>query len=129
MQIIKDTPRKLIRYLMFNKKRGAKPDNPVVSRNKDREILNFFESQENFTSWDDFETLWDIGMGDDAVAQSNRLEKWFLFDKSKEDIVFRPNDYWEKEAIRQNTSTHALFTKEAQQRGIPLAEFFTLFFT
>ncbi len=128
MKIVKDTPRKIIRYLMFAKKNGIVLDKPILSKKKDADIIKFYESKKEFTSWNDFETKWDIGIGDDDIAKSNRQEKWFLFNKSKEDIVARPNDYWEKEAVRKKTSTHALFLQECHHRGFSMDEFFKLFF-
>ncbi len=128
MKTIKETPRKLLRYLMFAKKNGVKLENPIVSIKKDKQIISYFEKHENFTNWNDFDIKWDIGMGDDIVAQSNRAEKWFLFNKGKEEIIKRPDDYWEKEAVNKNTSTHNLFILECKKRGITMEEFFKLFF-
>lgn len=128
MQTIKSTRRKVIRYLMFCKKAGNKPESPLVSRSKDKEILNFYENQDDFLGWDKFETHWDIGISDDVVAKANRPEKWFLAEKDKTQIVKRPDDYWEKEARRLNISTHALYELECRKRGIEMMEFFDIFF-
>ena len=128
MKIIKDTPRKILRYLMFAKKNNIKHKKPIVSKKKDLDIIKYFEKQKEFTSWDEFETKWDIGIGDDVVAQSNREEKWFLFGKDKTKIVKRPKNYWDKEAKRKKTSTHALFLQESSHRNITMDEFFKIFF-
>ena len=127
MKIVKETPRKILRYLMFRRKNNIK-GKYVISETSDKDIIDFFEQQKGFTSWDEFEIKWDIGIGDDIVAQSNRQEKWFLFEKDKTEIVSRPKDYWEKEAVRKGTSTHALFLQECRYRGISMGEFFKLFF-
>lgn len=113
---------------MFAKKNGVKLKKPIISKKKDAEVIKFFEKREGFTSWSDFETRWDIGFGDDVVAQANREEKWFLSGKDKTEIVPRPDNYWEKEAARKNTSTHDLFSQECHQRGITMPDFFNLFF-
>ena len=128
MKTVKEAKRKTLRYLMFCKKNGTKLDNPILGKKKDADVVKFFEKQEGFTSWKDFETKWDIGIGDDLVTKSNRKEKWFLFDADKTTIVFRPKDYWEKEALRKGVSVHTLYTQEHRQRGITLEQFFKLFF-
>jgi len=128
MKIINETPRKMLRYLMFSHKNKIQLMEPVLGEQQDKDVINFYESMPDFTSWDDFETKWDIGMGDDMVAKVNRKEKWFLTDAGKDEIVFRPEDYWEKEAVRRGISTHALFTMEAHQRGVDIKEFFELIF-
>lgn len=113
---------------MFNKKNNITIEKPIVGEKEDKEILKFFEKQKDFLGWDNFETLWDIGMGNDLVAQSNREEKWFLFNEPKTKVVKRPSDFWEKEALRLNISTHALFLQESQKRGIKMNDFFKIFF-
>lgn len=113
---------------MFAKKNGVKHKKPILSKKKDSDVIKYFEGLHEFTSWEHFEVKWDVGMGDDIVAKANRLEKWFLGDKDKSEIVFRPDDYWEKEAERRNTSTNVLFMQECHHRGIELDEFFKLFF-
>lgn len=128
MKIIDESRRKILRYLMFAKKNGVKLETPILGKTKDKEVIKFFEKQKGFTNWDEFETKWDIGIGDDMVAQSNRQEKWFLFGKDKSQIVKRPENYWEKEAERRKTSTHALFLQECHHRGITMDEFFKTFF-
>ena len=128
MKTIKETPRKILRYLMFTKKNGVKLKKPILGKNKDADVIKFFENCKGFTSWSDFETKWDIGIGNDEVAKSNRQDKWFLFKNDKTEIVSRPKDYWEKEAARKNTSTHSLFLQECHHRGISMDEFFKLFF-
>ena len=127
MKIINDTPRKILRYLMFSKKNKVKLEKPIISKKIDSDIIKYFEKQPNFTNWDEFEIKWDIGIGDDLIAQSNRKEKWFLFDEHKSKIIFRPENYWEKEAERRNTSTHALFIQECHHRGLTMDEFFNIF--
>lgn len=128
MKTIKETPRKVLRYLMFAKKNNVKLNKPILNAKADKEIIKYFEKQKGFTTWDDFEVKWDIGIGDDVIAQANREEKWFLFDKAKDQIVKRPKNYWEKEAERCKTSTHALFLKECHHRDITMDQFFKLFF-
>lgn len=128
MKIINETPRKIIRYLLFTKKNKIKLEKPILGKKKDSEIIKFFEKKKEFTNWEDFETRWDVGIGDDIVAQSNRQEKWFLFNKKKTDIVKRPDNYWEKEAERRKTSTHALYLQECHHRGLSMDDFFKIFF-
>ena len=128
MKTIKETTRKKVRYLLFTKKRGTSPANPVVGEVEDKEIIEYFETHENFTSWEGFETLWDIGMGNDLTAKARRKNKWFLAEHEKYDIVLRPLDYWEKEAQRRGVTAQDVMKWECHERGISLKEFFELFF-
>lgn len=128
MKIINETPRKILRYLMFAKKNNIKLEKAIVGKKEDKDIIKYFENLPNFSGWDSFETRWDIGIGEDIIAQSNRKEKWFLFGKDKSEIIKRPTDYWEEEAKRRNTSTHTLFLQECHNRNITMEEFFKIFF-
>jgi len=127
MKIIKENRRKIIRYLLFTKKNNTY-DKPVISKKEDKKVLDYYENHENFTKWGDFETKWDIGIDDDPVAKANRKEKWFLQGKGKLDIVKRPQDYWEKEALRRKISTHSLYMQECQLRELTIEQFYKIFF-
>ena len=113
---------------MFTKRDGIELKNPVISKKMDAKILKYYEKHKNFTSWDDFEKKWDIGFGDDLVAKANRKEKWFLNDFDKTDIIFRPQDYWDKEADRRGVTRHHLLQQEAQMRGMSLEELYKTYF-
>ena len=128
MQIIKDTPRKILRYLMFCKKNKVKLDRPIVSKKADVSIISYYESRDNFPGWKYFDVTWDIGMSDDIVARATRVNKWFLFKHSKIKIVLRPANYWDKEAERRKISKEMLITQECVMRGIDRKQFNQLFF-
>ena len=127
MQIIKDTPRKIIRYLMFVKKNNISLPSPIIGEEEDLAVIEYFEGLDDFTCWDDFETRWDIGMKGDVVAITNRKEKWFLFDNEKHEIVFRPSNYWDKESSRLGVSTMTVTESERNLRGLTRDEFYETF--
>lgn len=99
MKTIKETPRKLIRYILFRERDGVK-GKTVLPKKKINEILSHYKKQKGFTSFQEFEKVWDIGIDDDIVAKANRPEKWFLYGKGKDALVVRPTNFKEIESLR-----------------------------
>lgn len=101
--------RRRIRYLLFRKRDGgdltgaqarqvfATWDIQLNERDAKKEfddIIKYYETMPNFTGWSNFAGYeavgWDIGIEyDDIATKLNRPEKWWLFDKSRHEIVIR----------------------------------------